>query len=327
MKPHVVRASMLLRLFVSAALASGHAVSAQGFPSQPVRLVVGVPPGTPPDVVARSLGEAMSVVLGQPVLVENRPGAGGSLATAAVAAAAADGHTLNVSGCSGDSITHAYIAQGRPPMVLFKDLTPVGRMMRDHWLVLTPASVNATTLAAFAEHARGLPQPAAYPSQGDGSTPHVQGARLARALGFAALHVPYRESSTPDLVSGRLTFAVQGSAGVLPLVKAGRLKALAVLSQERLAALPDVPTAQEAGLPNHVFNGGVCLWAPGATPAAVLATLNSALNVALRLPAVRSRFDALGVDPTPGDLEDTVRYVTQFARESDGLRASAPGSR
>jgi tripartite-type tricarboxylate transporter receptor subunit TctC len=209
-------------------------------------------------------------------------------------------------------------------LVLFKDLTPVARLMRDHWLVLVPATSKVTTLQDLASSARsGTPS---YPSQGEGSSPHLQGERLARALGFKALHVPYKESPMADLVGGRLAYAVQPSAGAAALVKSGRLKALAVLSRERLPALAEVPTAHEAGLANYVFNGGVCLWAPGLTPVAVLQRLSDALVTAQRRPTVRERFEALGVDPVPLGLHDTLRYVSDFAVESDRLRADVFGS-
>lgn len=302
------------------------ALPVAAFPSQPVRILLGAPPGSSTDVVTRLLADAMSPVLGQPVVVENRPGAGGALATSAVATAAPDGHTLNASGCSGDAITHAFTSQGRPPLALFKDLTPVGRLMRDHWLVLVPATDTAATLSDFARRAQSAAEPVAYPSLGEGGTPHLQGERLARTLGFKALHVPYKDSPVNDLVGGRLSYAVLPSASAVPLVRGARLKALAVLSSERLAALPDVPTAEQAGLPGYVFNGGICLWAPGATPTVAAERLNQALVEAARQPAVREKMLTLGADPMPSGLPETVQYVRQFAAESDRLRAAVFGT-
>ncbi|HEX2541395.1 MAG TPA: tripartite tricarboxylate transporter substrate binding protein [Caldimonas sp.] len=314
-----------LRLLICGSAALGALpAAAQAFPERPIKVLLSAPAGSSPDVVVRALAEAMEPTLGQPVVVENRPGAGGTLATSSVAAAPPDGYTLNVSGCSGDAITHAFVAQGRPPLVLFKDLTPVARLMRDHWLVLVPATSKLTSLQDLATAARS--EMPAYPSQGEGSSPHLQGERLARALGFKALHVPYKESPIPDLVGGRLAYAVQPSAGAAALVKAGRLKALAVLSRERLPALADVPTAHEAGLPNYVFNGGVCMWAPGQTPIAVLQRLNDALVSAQRRASVRDRFEALGVEPVPLGLQETLRYVSDFAVESDRLRTDVFGA-
>jgi tripartite-type tricarboxylate transporter receptor subunit TctC len=309
-----------------AALLLATSLSAAAFPTQPVRVLVGAAPGSAPDVITRLLGEAMAPALGQPVVVENRPGAGGTLATGAVAAAAPDGHTLNVSGCSGDAITHAFTSQGRPPLTLFKDLTPVGRLLLDHWLVLVPGTSDVASLQDLARRAQAASDPIAYPSLGDGTTPHLQGERLARAMGFRALHVPYKDSPVNDLVGGRLGYAVLPSASAAPLVKSGRLKALAVLSAERLAALPEVPTAEQAGLPGYRFNGGLCLWAPGATSAAAIERLNEALVTAARQPAVRERMLSLGADPTPYDVATTTRYVREFAAESDQLRLAVFGS-
>lgn len=296
--------------------------TANAFPTQPVRMLLGGPAGSSADMVARLLAEAMAPSLGRPVIVENRPGAGGAVATAAVASAAPDGHSLNVSGCSGDAITHAFINQGRPPLQLFKDLTPVGRMMRDHWLVLVPPASGATTLEGFGRIAKDSAEPLAFPSIGDGSTPHLQGERLAQALGFRSLHVPYKDSPLPDLMGGRLVYAVLPSASAVPLVRTGRLRALAVLSEDRLHALPDVPTAAQAGLPGYLFNGGMCLWAPGATPHAARVRLNQALADAARMPPVQERMQAAGADPVAYSLDETIRFVRAFAAEGDRLRAA-----
>jgi tripartite-type tricarboxylate transporter receptor subunit TctC len=286
---------------------------------------VGFPPGSQPDVAARALGEAMAPDLGQPVVVENRPGAGGTIATTAVAGAPADGHVLNASGCSGDSIVFAFVAQGRPPLRLFDDLAPVARVLRDHWLVVVPADSPATGLERLATTGRAATGPLAYPSPGDGTTPHLQAERLARTLGFEALHVPYKDSPLADLAAGRLAYGVFPSASAMPLVKAGKLKPIAVLSSERLGAVPDVPTAVEQGLPGYVFNGGICLWTPGGTPDAARERLNEAANAALRRPELQARLAALGADVVVADLEATRRYVAAFAVESERLRAEVLG--
>jgi tripartite-type tricarboxylate transporter receptor subunit TctC len=148
---------------------------------------------------------------------------------------------------------------------------------------------------------------------------------VARSLGFQSLHVPYKDSPLNDLAGGRLAYAVLPSASAVPLVKAGRLRALAVLSPDRLEALPEVPTAEQAGAPALVFNGGLCLWAPGATPLPVLERLNRALVDAARTPAVRERLRTLGADPTPHDLAETQQFVREFAAESERLRAAVLG--
>lgn len=302
------------------------AVANTTFPSQPLRVILGAPTGAAPDVLTRLVAEAMAPSLGQPVIVENRPGAAGSLATAAVASAPADGYTLNVSGCSGDAITHAYTSQGRAPLTLFADLKPVGRLLRDHWLVLVPPDAAAHNLVDFGEQTRRAATAIPYPSLGEGSTPHLQAERLARRLDFKAQHVPYKDNPVHDLAAGRLGYAVLPSASAVPLLHAGRLKALAVLSAQRLAALPEVPTAAESGLPGYVFNGGLCLWAPGATPTAVLERLNRAVAEASRRPALRERMQALGAEPAGDDLEQTARDVRDVAADVERLRADVFGA-
>jgi tripartite-type tricarboxylate transporter receptor subunit TctC len=301
-------------------VAAAQSTAVSGWPVKPARVVVGAPAGSSPDAVARAVAEAMAAASGQPVTVENRVGAGGTLATTAVASATADGHTLLAAGCAGDTITHAFVAQGRPPMELFKDLTPVGQIMRDHWLVVVSAQHPARSLQELAQIGRNAAEPPAYPSIGEASTPHLQGERLAQALGFKALHVPYKDSSAADLASGRLAYAVSPSGSQIGLIKGGRLRALAVLSDQRLAALPDVPTAQEAGLPNYRFNGGICLYAPGATPTDAVARINAALTQALAQAPVISRLAAIGADPTPLTVAQTAQFVRSFAAESDHLR-------
>jgi tripartite-type tricarboxylate transporter receptor subunit TctC len=322
----VLPATLCATLSATLALASSAPAHAQSFPSKPLKIVVGSPPGSPPDVAARALAEGLTPDLGQPVVVENRPGAGGTIATSAVASSAADGHVLNASGCSGDSIVHAFVAQGRPPLRLFEDLTPVARVMRDHWLVVVPADSPATAgLEGLASKGRAAAEPLAYPSPGEGTTPHLQGERIARALGFKALHVPYKDSPMADLAAGRLAYGVYPSASSLPLVRAGKLRAIAVLSSERLGVVPDVRTAAEQGMAGYVFNGGICLWAPGGTPDAVRTRLNEAANAVLRRSEVQVRLTGLGAEPMVADLAATRAYVTEFAAESDRLRAEVLG--
>jgi tripartite-type tricarboxylate transporter receptor subunit TctC len=166
----------------------------ENFPHAPIRIVIGIPVGASPDVATRTIAGEMQATLGQPLVVENRPGAGGTLATSMVAAAAPDGHTLNVSGCSADAIVYGYLMSGRPALDPFKDFTPVGQLMRDHWVVLVSPETGVNSLGRLVELARRRSTPLAFPSQGEGSSPHLQSERLARQLGFKSLHVPYKES-------------------------------------------------------------------------------------------------------------------------------------
>jgi tripartite-type tricarboxylate transporter receptor subunit TctC len=299
--------------------------AAADFPSRAIRVVIGYPPGSTIDTVTRTLGEAMSADLGQPVLVDNRPGAGGTLATQAVASAAPDGHVLNVTGCSADAIVYVFLMTGRTPLDPFRDFTPVGRMMRDHWVVAASPALGVNTVQELVELARSKPGALAYPSNGIGSGQHLQVERFRRHAGFEATHVPYKDSPYPDLIAGRLAFTVISSAAVVPLIRSGKLKGLAVLSRERLALLPHVPTAAEAGLPGLIYNAGVCLYAPGGTPREIVARLNVSLNKAAASPVVQKRFSDLAIEPVQGSPEDAAHFIAELMAEVDKLRVAVFG--
>jgi tripartite-type tricarboxylate transporter receptor subunit TctC len=305
-------------------LASGVA-AAQPFPARPVRVLIGFPPGSTIDVVTRTLGERMSEDLGQPLLVESRPGAGGTIASQAVARAAPDGHTLMVSGCSADAIVYWFVMNDRSPMDPFRDFTPVGRLMRDHWVIAASPAVGANSLAELVALGKSRPGALAFPSIGTGSGQHLQSERFRLHAGFDATHVPYKDSPFPDLIAGRLAFIVQSSAAAAPLIKAGKLKGLAVMSTERVAALPEVPTTAEAGYPELLYNAGICLWAPGATPRAVVERLNAALNTASGVDSVRERFAELGLETVQGSAEDAARFVAELMALVDQLRMAVFG--
>jgi len=240
---------------VSAAWAQGTTPGPRPFPTRPVRIVVGVPPGVGTiDLTARAVAEPMSEALGQPVVVENRPGAGGIIAAEAVARAAPDGHTLFLG--AADTIVHAFLLAGRPPMDPFTDFTPIARATRDHWVAVVPTGLGVDSLVGLAELGRRRPGELTYASYGTGTVFHLVGARFAQRLGFEAMHVPYRGDYTPDLLAGRISYLVQPTALLLPHVIGGRLRALAVLSPERLPTLPEVPTVAEAGYAELGFQHG-----------------------------------------------------------------------
>jgi tripartite-type tricarboxylate transporter receptor subunit TctC len=315
-----------LRLLGAALAAAAIAAPAAGqFPTRPVRIVVGFPPGSTPDLVTRTVAERMGADLGQPVVVENRPGAGSTIATEAVARAPADGYTLIVSGCSGDGIVYGFVMTGRVPFDPFTDFAPVGRVMRDHWVVAVSPSLGVGSVKELVALGKSKPGALTFPSPGTGTSQHLQAERFRLRVGMDATHVPYKDSPFPDLIAGRVSYAVQSSAAVVPHIKSGKLKGLAVLSTERLASLPDVPTAAEAGLPDLIYNAGVCLYAPGGTPKDVVARLNAALNKAEAADAVRQRFADLGVEAVQGSPEDTAKFIAELMALVDELRTAVFG--
>lgn len=312
-------------LAVGCCMLAAASVAAEPWPTKPIRAVIGFPPGSTIDTVTRTLAERMAESLGQPVLVDNRPGAGGTIATLAVARASADGYTVNVSGCSADAIVYAFVMTSRAPLDPFRDFVPVGRLMRDHWVVVVSPVLGVNSISELVALGRSRPGTLTFGSAGTGTGLHLQAERFRMRAGFEAAHIPYKDSPFPDLIAGRLSFMVQSSAGVVPLIRSGKLKGLAVLSRERLASLPEVPTSAEAGMPDLVYNAGICMYAPGATPHEVVGRLNAALNEAAATPSVRQRFADLGLETVQGTPQDAARFVSELMSQVDAMRMAVFG--
>jgi tripartite-type tricarboxylate transporter receptor subunit TctC len=319
-----LRLFCMIAAFVAGLPALGEPV-AQPFPSRPLRIVLGFPPGTTVDAVTRIVAEKMGEELGQILIIENRPGAGQTIATQAVARATPDGYTLTVDGCSAAGIVYAFVMTDRPPLDPFKDFAPVGRVMRDHWLVAVSPVLGVSSVKELVALGKAKPGALTFPSSGVGSSQHLQSERFRMRVGIEALHVSYKDSALADLTAGRLSFTVQPSPALVPQIKAGRLKALAVLSTERIAPLPDVPTAAEAGLPDLIYNAGICLYATGGTPRTVLMRLNSALNKAEAAESVKKRFADLGLETVQGSPEDTAKFIKELMAQVDQLRVAVFG--
>ncbi|MDO9712826.1 tripartite tricarboxylate transporter substrate binding protein [Paracraurococcus sp. LOR1-02] len=288
---------------------------------RPIRIVVPVPPGVSSiDLAARAVARVMQETLNAPVLVENQPGGGGILAAEAVLRTPPDGHTLFLGGVG--SLVDVFLAAGRQPLDPLRDLVPVGRVTRDHWLVAAAPSLGAASVAELVALARQRPGELTYASFGVGSPFHVAAVRFCRGVGIEATHVPYRDSYMGDLLAGRISFVVQSSAPVQPHVAAGRLRGLAVLSATRLPGLPEVPTIAETGHSDLDYNSGVVLYAPGGTLAGAVSRLNAALNEALRVSALRARFAELGLEATEGSPADAERFVRWNMAANEDARAA-----
>ena len=295
------------------------------YPVRPIRVILGYAPGSTPDVVSRILSERVVQELGQLVIIDNRPGAAGTLAVELAARATPDGYTLLVDGCSAAGMVYAFVMTGRPPFDPFKDFTPVGRLMRDHWLITVSPQLRIDSVAELVALGKSKPGLLTFPSSGVGSSQHLQSERFRMRVGIEATHVPYKHSFVPDLMAARISFAVQSSAAVAPLLRTGKLKGLAVLSTARLPTLPDVPTSAEAGLPDLVYNAGICLYAPGGSPRNAIARINHALNVAHASEMVKRRFEELGVETVQASVEDTARFITELMQLVDQLRNAVFG--
>jgi len=296
----------LLVLCAGAALAQ--------YPARPVRLLVHSPPGGAPDLIARVLGEKLAEALGQPFVVENRPGANGNIAGDLAAKAAPDGHTLLV--CADSKLVINPHVYARMPFDPLKDLVPIATLASNEFLLTVNAALPVNDFRGFIEYARQAKPPLAYASGGNGSQHHLTMEMLKARAGIDLVHVPYKGATpaTTALISGEVAVAFTGSAA-WPQVKAGRLRPLAVAGNKRVAAFPDLPTMGEyyPGLRNSIW---LALCAPRGTPEPILSRLRTAVNKALAEPDVKEKFGRGGaLEPyitTPEGLAELIRseYAT-----------------
>jgi tripartite-type tricarboxylate transporter receptor subunit TctC len=273
------------------------------FPSRPVRIVVPFPPGQASDTFARLMAEKLGARWPQPVVVENKPGAGGAVAVEAVVRGAADGYTL-LWGGTGVTVLPA-VAPKPLPYDVQRDLVAVARVADIPMVVIAGAQSGIRTLADLVARARQKPGDLVYGSGGPGSLQHLTGELLAMRAGVELNHVPYRGSgpAMTDLVAGTIPVMVDSSASALPQVRAGRAVALAVASEQRSRLMPEVPTAAEGGVPGVVAMGWNGLFAPARTPPAIVQRVHADANAILAEPAVQARLAELGAEATPGGQE------------------------
>lgn len=294
-------------LMLMLALAGASAVFAQTYPSKPVQLVVPVPVGALPDIDSRAFARQLGEELGQQIVVENRPGAGGTIGAAAVAKAAADGHTL---------------LWGLPLLAIGPTLfpnpgadTPLAPIsliqIIPSFLVVHP-SVPATSLREFIDHARARPGKLNYSSAGPGTYPHIAMEMFKGVTGLDLVHVPYRGNHFSTLVAGEVQVAIEGPSTLTSFVRAGKARLLAVTGASRHPDYPDIPTAKEAGIPFEVV-GWAGLLAPHGTPGAVIARLNEAVRKTVASQAMRDWYAKMGSMPatsSPAEFATFIRVET-----------------
>ena len=284
-----------LTLIAALALAAPLAVLAQTFPTRSISLVVPNPPGGLVDTSARLVAEPLARVIGQPVVVDNRPGASGNLAYQTVARSAKDGYTLLVS-YSGYHIANP-ILMDKLSWEL-KDLTPVGLITVATNVIAVHPSVPVNNLREFIAYAKANPDKLNYASQGNGSVSHIGTEIFKMQTGAHLTHVPYKGSgqAIADVLAGQVQVFITTPPSVMQHVQTGKLKALAVTGKSRHPGMPQVPTVAEAGLANFELESWVALYAPSGTPAAVLQKLSNDVKRAMELPETRQRADAAGIE-------------------------------
>ncbi|MCU0944287.1 MAG: tripartite tricarboxylate transporter substrate binding protein [Rubritepida sp.] len=302
------------RALLASPLLAGPAFAQGGFPDRPLRMVVGFPPGGLTDIVARATAEGMSAALGQPVVVENRPGAAGNLATEQVARAAPDGLTMLMAYCG--QVTINPFTYGNMPVDPSRDLIGVTRAVRTSVALVVHPDFPARDFAGFLAELRRQPGRVNYATAGSGSLLHVVAELLQRRTGTEMTSVHFRGSAAaiPEVLAGRVPVIVDPVPTVAPHIQAGRLRALMVAAEARAPQLPDVPTAAEVGLNDFVFDNWFGLLAPAGTPPARIERLNEAAAAALRQPALVERLAAQGIQTAPTTPAEVQRLFANEAR-------------
>ncbi len=300
---HLPRRRFLQLAAGAAALpALSHIVGAQTYPSRPITMIVPFPAGGATDTLGRLLGERMRGFLGQPVVIENVAGAAGSIGVGRAVRAAPDGYTLSI----GTSTTHVLIgALYALPFDLLKDLEPVALIASEPLLVVTKKSMPATDLKELIAWLKANPGKASAGIAGVGATGHVTGLAFQQETDTRFQFVPYRGNgpAMQDLIAGQIDLMIEPSSNFVGQVRAGSLKAFAITAKTRLAAAPDIPTVDEAGLAGFYASLWYGLWVPKDTPKDIIAKLNAALVEALEAPPVRSRLAELGPEIAPRDQQ------------------------
>jgi tripartite-type tricarboxylate transporter receptor subunit TctC len=289
--------------------AFSHAACAQGYPNKPIKLVVPLAAGGTGDTLSRAVGEQMSKELGQPVVIENKPGAGGLVGTEYAHAAEADGYTLL--SVSPSHVINPALHTKKKTYDPIKDFEPITVMANTHQVIVAHPSVPVNSLRELIAYAKANPGKLNYGSAGTGSATHLNMALFLSMAGIDVVHVPYKGSTQArqDVLSGQVQLAMDGLLPLQPLIKDGRLKALAITSSKRAQSNPDIPTIGEI-VPGYASDTWYGILAPAGTPKEIVAKLNAAAVKALNSPAVRERLSKLGAEPV-GDSPEEFRKLLE----------------
>jgi tripartite-type tricarboxylate transporter receptor subunit TctC len=318
----ISRSAAAFAVFASA-LAVCAPVVAQDYPNRPVRIVVPFAAGGGVDILTRTLAQHLGERLGQQVLVDDKPGAGGNLGVDAVAKAPADGYTLVMATTGTHTINPGLYA--KLPFDAERDFRPITLIASVPNLLVVNPSLGVSSAAELVALAKARPGQLAFASFGNGASNHLSGEMLKSLTGIQATHVPYKSApqAVTDLIAGQTAFAFVNTPLALPHVRSGKLKALAVTGAKRSAATPEFPTMQEAGVPGFVVESWYGLMAPAGTPDAVIARLHKETLAVLALPDVKDFFAKQGADvvtSTPAEFAAMVR--TEKARWAEVIRTS-----
>lgn len=297
-----------IRLLAALVLACAGSAFAQSYPSHPIKVLVPWPPGQATDVAARMVAERLVPVLGQPLVVDNRPGAGGVLGSEVAAKSPGDGYTL-LAGSSGPiSISPNVQKVAYEPL---RDFVPISLLAVNPFVLVVNPSIPAKNLKELIALLKANPGKYSFASSGSGATSHLMSVLFNIMAGVDAVHVPYKGSSQSitDVVNGQVAYTIETVPAVAGLVKAGKLRALAVTSSKRAEAMPEVPTIAET-LPGYEMFGWIGLMAPAGTPAAITERISAETRKIMQDPEIRKRFLAAGMEPagnTPAEFQEFLK--------------------
>ena len=299
----------LLRLAAGAAAlpALARVAGAQAYPSRPVTLVVFVPAGGTPDIIARLLGQALTPRFGQSVVIDNRPGGGGNLALQAVSRAPADGYTLLMVATPHAINVTLY---EKSTAIVTRDIVPVAGINNDFFVLLTNPSFAPKTVAELIAYAKANPGKINLASSGTGNLSHLSGELFRMMTGIEVVHVPYRGTPAAHsaLLAGDVHAMFDAIGSAVPQIQAGALRALGVTANGRLRVLPDVPAISDV-VPGFVVTGWLGIGAPKGTPADIVERLHQEINAALADPSIKARMADLGSEPIPGSIADFSKLI------------------
>ncbi|HVF64551.1 MAG TPA: tripartite tricarboxylate transporter substrate binding protein [Casimicrobiaceae bacterium] len=304
------RTSMVLAATATAiTMAGGPSHAQSAYPDRPVRLVVPFPAGGGADNLARAIAPKAAQLLGQPIVIDNKPGAGGNIGAAEVARSAPDGYTL-LHGTNGThGINHALYA--KPGFDPVKDFVPIARWTMLPAMLVVHPSVPANTVAELVSYIKSNPNKVSFGSAGNGTTSHLAGVLFKNLTGTDIVHVPYKGGgpALAGLLAGDVQMMVELMVSVFPNVKAGKLKGLAVTTRQRVPTSPEIPTLADSGVAGFDLAATDGVYAPAGTPAAIVAKLNDAFRKALEDADVRANLNARGAYPVPGTPDDLARHI------------------
>src|SRR4051812_14586707 len=306
---------------VSAVLCNS-ALAQPAYPSKPIRLVVPFAPGGPVDTIARAIGPKLTESLGQQTIVDNRPGGGSTIGSDVVAKAPPDGHTLLL---TSSSIAINPAIYPKIPFDATRDLAPISQISTSSLIVVLHPSVPARSIRELIALAKARKGELVYASSGTGSAPHLAVELFNSMTGTRMVHVPYKGAApaTIDLLAGHVSLMFNNLISAVPNVHAGKLRALAVTGSTRTPALPDLPTIAEAGVPGYEASTWYAMFAPAATPPAIVERLHRDVAAIVKSPDIRRQLAAVGIDPLGGTPEQMARYLhSEIAKWGKVARAS-----